>query len=95
MQTKRAKKLMKKRQSTVEPVIGTLINYQGMKKVHTKGLKQANKCLTLSAVAYNLKKLLKHKSLLVQTMVQEMRQSLKNKLHNGFLNHFTPSPAIF
>ncbi len=36
---------MKKRQSTVEPVIGTLINYQGMKKVHTKGLKQANKCL--------------------------------------------------
>ena len=95
MQTKRAKKLMKKRQSTVEPVIGTLINYQGMKKVHTKELKQANKCLTLSAAAFNLKKLLKHKSLLVQTMVQEMRESLKNKLHDGFLSHFTPDPNIF
>ena len=50
---------MKQRQSTVEPVIGTLVNYLGMKRVNTKGLLQANKCLTMAAVAYNLKKLLK------------------------------------
>jgi len=77
MQTKGAKKLMKKRQSTVEPVIGTLINYQGMKKVHTKGLEQATKCMTLSAVAYNIKKLMNHKSPLVQSAVQEMQQGLQ------------------
>lgn len=59
MQTEKAKIVMKKRQSTVEPVIGTLVNYLGMKKVNTKGLVQANKCVTLSAVAYNLKKLLR------------------------------------
>jgi hypothetical protein len=60
MQSRKAKKLMKERQSTVEPVIGTLVNYLGMKRVNTKGLLNANKCLTMAAVAYNLKKLLKH-----------------------------------
>jgi len=59
MQTRRAKRLMKERQSTVEPVIGTLVNFLGMKRVNTKGLEQANKCLTMAATAYNLKKLLK------------------------------------
>ncbi|WP_134090847.1 IS1182 family transposase [Olivibacter sp. XZL3] len=59
MQTKKAKILMRKRQSTVEPVIGTLVNYLGMKKVNTKGLAQANKCMTIAAIAYNLKKMLK------------------------------------
>jgi len=60
MQTPDAQKLMKIRQSTVEPVIGTLVNFLGMKRVNTKGLAQANKCLTIAAVAYNIKKLLKH-----------------------------------
>lgn len=48
-----------KRQSTVEPVFGTLTQFLGMRKVNTLGLKQANKCMHLSAVAYNLKKYLK------------------------------------
>lgn len=61
MITKKAKRLMKKRQSTVEPVIGSLINNNGMKRINTKGLIQANKCMTMAALAYNLKKLLKFK----------------------------------
>jgi transposase len=77
MQTKKAKILMKKRQSTVEPVIGTLVTYLGMKKVNTKGLEQANKCMILSAVAYNIKKLLKHKTVLLQGNVQQMQKGLK------------------
>ena len=48
-----------KRQSTVEPVFGTLTQFLGMGKVNTLGLKQANKCMHLSAIAYNLKKYLK------------------------------------
>lgn len=83
MQTKKARMLMKKRQSTVEPVIGTLVNYMGMKKVNVKGLEQSNKCMTLSAVAYNLKKLLKYTTLLLQSKVQEMIRDLKNRLTNG------------
>ncbi len=95
MQTKKARILMKKRQATVEPVIGSLVNYFGMKKVSTKGIAQANKCMTLSATAYNIKKLLKHKSISVQTMVLEMRECLKKALYNRLLTYFEPKPYFF
>lgn len=47
-----------KRQSTVEPVFGTLTQFMGLRKVNTIGIKQANKCMHLAAVAHNLKKYL-------------------------------------
>ncbi|UOY07314.1 IS1182 family transposase [Muricauda sp. SCSIO 64092] len=49
-----------KRQSTVEPVLGTLTQFMGMGKVYTLGIRQANKCMQMAATAYNLKKLLKY-----------------------------------
>jgi len=48
-----------KRQSTVEPVFGTLTQFMGLRKINTIGLQQANKVMHLSAMAYNLKKYLK------------------------------------
>ena len=48
-----------KRQSTVEPVFGTLTQFMGLRKINTIGIKQANKVMHLSAMAYNLKKYLK------------------------------------
>ena len=48
-----------RRQSTVEPVFGTLTQFMGLGKVNTIGLRQANKCMQLSAIAYNIKKYLK------------------------------------
>ncbi len=51
--------MMSKRKSTVEPVFGTLTQFMGMRKVFTKGIKQANKVMLMSAVAYNIKKYLK------------------------------------
>jgi hypothetical protein len=47
------------RQATVEPVIGTLINFLGMRRVNTRGIELANKCLLMAAVCYNLKRMLK------------------------------------
>lgn len=57
--SKKGQYMKGKRQSTVEPVFGTLTQFLGMGKVNTLGLKQANKCMHLSAIAYNLKKYLK------------------------------------
>jgi len=54
------KQMMTIRKSTVEPVIGTLIEYLGMRKVYTKGIQAANKCMLLAGIAYNLKKLIKY-----------------------------------
>jgi hypothetical protein len=48
-----------KRQSTVEPVFGTLTQFMGLRKINTIGIGQANKVMHLAAIAYNLKKYLK------------------------------------
>ena len=58
--TKKAKYYKTLRQSTVEPVFGSLINFNGMRKINTRGIESANKVMIMAAIAYNLKKLLKH-----------------------------------
>lgn len=55
------RKMRRVRHSTVEPVIGSLVNYFGMKRLNTRGLSKATKCMTMAAIAYNLKKLIKFK----------------------------------
>ena len=59
LQTVNREKIRQIRSSTVEPVLGTLVNYLAMRRVNTRGIKQANKCILMAAIAYNLKKLLK------------------------------------
>lgn len=56
MQTRYAKKLSRVRKSTVEPVLGTLINFLNMKRVNSRGIKQAYKHVLMAALSYNLKK---------------------------------------
>lgn len=58
MQTNNGKKMRRLRSSTVEPVLGTLVNFTAMSQVNTKGIGLANKCMIMAAVAYNLKKLI-------------------------------------
>ena len=43
----------------MEPALGTLTQFMGLRKVNTIGLEQANKCMHMAATAYNLKKYLK------------------------------------
>ena len=54
-----AKKLSRIRSRTVEPVLGTLINFMNMKRLNSRGMASANKHVLLSALSYNLKKLMK------------------------------------
>jgi len=67
LQTTKAKRMKKLRSSTVEPVLGTLVNYLNMRRVNTRGIRQANKCMLMAAIAYNLKKLMKWNERKVQT----------------------------
>ena len=77
LQTQKAKRMKKLRSSTVEPVLGTLVNYLGMRRVNTRGIEQANKCMLMAAIAYNLKKLLKFTTRKVQTNVAVMQGNLQ------------------
>src|SRR5690606_10260704 len=69
-----------KRQSTVEPVWGTLTQFMGLRKINTIGIEQANKVIQTAATAYNLKKLLKFIRKDAQTLAKEAR---------GFFFHFS------
>jgi len=59
-QTRKARYYKTLRQSTVEPVFGTLINFLGMRKINTRGIESANKVMLMAAIAYNLKKVINH-----------------------------------
>ena len=73
----RGRYMKSKRQSTVEPVFGTLTQYMGLRKINTIGLKQANKVMHLSAMAYNLKKYLKFISKTVKSDAKLLHPILK------------------
>jgi len=82
------RQMKSKRQSTVEPVWGTLTQFMGLRKINTIGIKQANKVMHLAATAYNLKKLLKFITTKVETAVGVMSPELA--LKTVFLWFFGP-----
>jgi hypothetical protein len=50
------------RQRTVKPVFGSLLQHYGLRRVNTRGRSSAPKTMLLTAIAFNLNKLLKHQS---------------------------------
>jgi transposase len=83
-------KMKKLRQSTVEPVIGTLVNFLGLKRINTKGLSKATKCVTIAAIAYNLKKLVRfyrnHPAKPVEMPLLREPNNLSDRVKNFFFS---------
>jgi transposase len=77
MQTTKAEIMGKIRQSTVEPVLGTLINYVNMKRLNTRGISQANKHVLMAAMTYNLKKYMKYTNKIRNRIVLQVKETLK------------------
>jgi transposase len=90
MRTFYGKHMRKIRSRTVEPVLGTLVNFLAMKRVNTRGICQANKCLVMAAIAYNLKKLMKFKE---QRAISELASILKIK--KVIVKHANELPKTF
>jgi hypothetical protein len=76
-QTVNRQKIRRIRSSTVEPVLGTMVNFLAMRRVNTRGIKQANKCIIMSAIAYNLKKLLKWESRKIKIAAMKIKKAEK------------------
>src|SRR5690606_23417393 len=70
---KYAKRISKIRSKTVEPVLGTLLNLTNMKRVNTRGIRQANKHVLMAALTYNLKKYLNFIRKQMVTKAMEMQ----------------------
>jgi IS5 family transposase len=86
------RRLVKRRSSTVEPVLGTLINHHNMKRINSRGIAQANKHVLMAALCYNLKKYLKFSRKLPQYLAQiasipqRVLYSLKTDLYRRILS---------
>ncbi len=83
------RRLVKRRSSTVEPVLGTLINFFNLKRINSRGMSQANKHVLMSSLSYNLKKYLrftvKKSSILAQviSLKQGKSYALLKQVHFG------------
>lgn len=97
LQTLYAKRIARIRSSTVEPVLGTLINFLNMKRVNTRGIKQANKHVLMAALTYNLKKYLKFIKRKSQAKVLAIQGELPAFFQTTFLRFISallPKPEI-
>lgn len=88
LKTNKAKRLKKLGSSTVEPVLGTLINFTGMCRVWIRGIKSANKFMLGAATAYNLKKWLRYNVKDKNGKVMSLGRVLASKVNTlqGFLS---------
>ena len=92
-----AKQMVRVRSKTVEPVIGTLVNFTNMKRVNTRGIKNANKHVLMASLTYNLKKYLrfvvKTPSILTQVVSlkvgknKALLKTIITSFKNTFLSH--------
>jgi hypothetical protein len=81
-----AKKIVRVRSKTVEPIIGTLVNFTNMKRVNTRGIEQANKHILMASLTYNLKKYLKFitkKTKIKAGAVSELQAKVPASLKNA------------
>ena len=91
LKTPYAKKMKGLRQSTVEPVLGTLVNFLGMRRVNVRGIRHANKCMIMAAIAYNIKKLMRFKR---QTPMA-MLMNLRSEVHHFFILCFSAQMSSY
>ena len=75
-QSRRGQRKRWVRQGTVEPVLGNLIHHYGLRRMNVRGLAGAHKTMLLTAVAYNLKKLLNHRSQRHQSLAVALTKPL-------------------
>jgi Transposase and inactivated derivatives len=61
-QSRRGQHMRRVRQGTVEPVFGNLLHHYGLRRMNVRGQAGAHKTMLLTALAYNLKKLLKYRT---------------------------------
>ena len=83
-----AKNMMRMRSKTVEPVLGTLINFTNMRRINTRGIKQANKHVFMAALVYNLKKLMHYVTSNRKTGAAQMALGKQNGWNKGLNLHF-------
>ncbi|RZK27831.1 MAG: hypothetical protein EOO61_22880, partial [Hymenobacter sp.] len=86
--TRQGKHMRRVRQRTVEPVFGSLLQHYSLRRVNTKGRAAAHKTMLITAIAYNLRKLLKHQSTRMLSLALALRPAQHGLLQALFSRRF-------
>ncbi len=80
-QSLRGERMKRIRQRTVEPVLGSLVEYYGLRKVNVRGKTGAHKVMLMAAGAFNLKKYMKFttKSTVSQAIALNVEEPLASQ----------------
>lgn len=80
-QSRRGQRMKRLRHQTVEPVLGSLVEYYGLRKVNVRGKSGAHKVMLMAAIAFNLKKYMKFttKSTISQAIALKVAWSLASQ----------------
>lgn len=89
------RRMKKLRQSTVEPVFGSLLNYYGMSKVNAHGIDSAHKVMLMAAIAYNIKKYMKYAKKNPKAVALELATSHHKGFLSPFFAYFRPILSMF
>jgi transposase len=73
-----AKRIGRIRSRTVEPVLGTLVNFLNMRRINSRGMAQANKHVMMAALTYNLRKYMNFNRNKVQSGVAALQKGLRS-----------------
>lgn len=84
--SRKGRRMKKIRSATVEPVLGTLLGFCGMRKVYTKGIDLANKHVLLACAAYNIKKWMRFKAIQSIAQAVELREMKAKAVLLSLLN---------
>lgn len=90
-QSRKGKRIKRLRQSTVEPVFGSLIYYYGLRKIGVRGKAGASKVMLMAATAFNLKKYMKFKP----RKAVSQAIALQKEPDNTFAYHFAAFTKLF
>jgi hypothetical protein len=74
------------RQRTVEPVLGSLVDYYGLRKINVRGKAGAHKVMLMAAVAFNLKKYMKFTTKYTVSQAIALRVEWSLASHDTFLS---------
>jgi hypothetical protein len=90
--SKRGKQMKKLRQSTVEPVFGSLVQHYGLRRISVLGKSGAHKVMLLAAAAFNLRKYMKFRPTKSISMVMALEKE-RQQAFSG--SSFTFATFIF
>jgi hypothetical protein len=87
-------RMTKIRSKTVEPVLGHLLNYLGMKRIQSRGIRAAVKHVLMASLCHNLKRLMKYQGDHAQSHVNCLEKALKRAIYFANLLFFILTATI-